>query len=70
MAELNTLVATETLAKKAKISRSLPFFSSQGNGQVNVHARKVMQEKNATTANLALRVTQLVSAVTVVQRAV
>lgn len=36
---------------------------TKGSGQVSVHANKAMQEKNAITASLAIRVTQPVSAV-------
>lgn len=47
---------------------SLPLFSSQESGQVNVHARKVMQEENVIAASLAIRVSQPVYPVTVTQQ--
>lgn len=53
------------------VLRMIPILIyTKGNGQDNVHARKVMQEKNVTAASLALRITQPVSAVTAVQLAV
>lgn len=47
-----------------KMSSNLAY--TKGSSQVNVHARKAMQEKNVIAANLVTRLIQPASAVSVV----